>query len=437
MPMKTRLTDREIAKLPENRTKDEFAWDTSLAGFGLKLSAGGGRSFVFQYRSGGKTRRLTIGSADRISASTARDRAEAALTAIRDGRDPAAEKTQERQAQTLSEHAAEWLALQGLRVKRDELSARTLAEYESKLRVHILPAFGSMKPTEITRQAILQWRDKVLLNGAGSEGIKGVLRVLSACIGHMVQRGVVGSNPSRGMGQFATAKRERYLTADEAARLGEVLNAWEKRGPVWVAVIRVALFSGMRKGEALALRWDDIDVEHGVIRLKVHKTARQTGTKSVPLTEPLREVLARAAEWRRPGNPYVFPEQSAKNVALQKGGRLPQAVNAKGHASPGGMKRPWTLMREEAGLLGDDRFRFHDTRHHWGGVAASDGIGLQVIGRNLGHSSSATTARYAKSSTDAAAQAADTVARLVQERLATKPMERGTVVKLPRKAKHG
>ncbi len=87
--------------------------------------------------------------------------------------------------------------------------------------------------------------------------------------------------------------------------------------------------------------------------------------------------------------------------------------------------------------MGDDALRIHDLRHHWGGVAASSGIGLQVIGRNLGHASSATTSRYAKSSLDAAAQAAATVARLVQERLATKPMERGTVVKLPRKAKGG
>lgn len=442
MPTRIRLTDKAISKLPQDpMQKDQFAWDTSLAGFGLKLSAGGGRSFVFQYRLHGKTRRLTIGSVGKISASTARDRAEAARTAVRGGRDPAEEKAQERQAQTLSEHAAEWLVLLELRVKRDELSKRTLDEYESKMRVHMLPAFGSKKPAEVSANAIRAWRDKALVKGAeaarpvGMEGVKGTLRVFSAFLSYLVERGIIVSNPAKGLGQFATKERERYLTNEEAARLGEVLDKWRERAPVWVAVLGIAAFSGMRKGEVLKLRWSDVHDEEGVILLDKHKTHRKTGGKRIPLTEPLREILARAAQWRRPGCPFVFPAQSDRNIAVQRGGKHPSAVDLRNHASEGGLKRAWTAMRKEAGLLGDDSLRFHDLRHAWGSTAASSGLSLPIIGKNMGHSSPATTARYAKVALSAAAQAAGAVARLVQERLATKPMERGSVVKLPHRKK--
>lgn len=445
MPAKLRLTDKAIATLPRDPAQkgDLFVWDTGLVGFGLKLSAGGGSSFVYQYRVDGKSRRLTIGSVGKISASAARDRAAAALAATRAGRDPQAEKMQERQAQTIREHAEAWLVRLKLRAERNELSIRTVEEYESKMRVHLLPAFGSKKPGEVTAKALRDWRDKALVKGAaadkpvGPEGIKGALRVFSAFFGYLVDQGACSSNPAKGLGQFSTAMRERYLTDDEAARLGQVLREWEQRAPVWVAVIRAALVSGMRRGEVLQLRWDEVHEGQGVILVARHKTAKTKGTKPIPLTEPLREILALAAQWKRPGCPFIFPSQAHNNIALKRGGRLPRVADLRGSASAGGLKRAWSAIRKEAGLIGDYNFRFHDLRHAWATVAASNGVNLTIIGKNLGQTNTTTTARYAKASSGAAAEAAHMVARLSQQRLAAKPAERGVVVGLPRKPHSG
>lgn len=436
MASKIRITDRALARIePGTGQGDQFVWDSSLAGFGVKLAAGGKRSFVYQFRAAdGRTRRMTLGSADKLSASAARDRAEAAQSAVKAGRDPQGEKMEARRAQSIADHAEEWLALLGARVKRGELSARTLEEYASKLRGHILPAFGARKPAEMSARALREWRDATLAKGAakerptGAEAVKGALRVLSTFLSHLVEREVIGANPARGLGQFSTTTREKYLSRDDAARLGQALSAWEARAPVWVAALRLALVTGMRKTEVLQLRWDAIREDEDAIVLAVHKTSRTTGVKRLPLTAAAVEILQRAEAWRRPGCPFVFPSQADKNIAVAKGGRLPRPADLRGPASAGGLKRAWTAIRAEAGLAGEDPLRVHDLRHALGSLAASSGVSLPLIGKVLGHASQATTSRYAKVAKDAAAETAEQVSRLVLDRLAQRPIERGSVV---------
>lgn len=435
MTKNLRLTDELVAGLtadPEKAAKgnDTFYWDRKPVGFGLKVTPAGQKIFIYVYKVSGRTRRLTLGNVTKISASAARVSAQTHEVAVRNGRDPQSEKTQRRAAQTIEEHAEAWLALLRAKARRGDMSARTVEDYASKVKLHIIPAFGTKKPTDLHPRDIKTWRDRRLAQltedgttghdrrPLGSEGVKGALRVLSTLCTYLREElEVITTNPAEGLGQFTTSTRERFLTGDEMARLGAALEARREQSPHMVAAIELALFTGMRRGEILDLRWEDVREDERTIVLTRHKTYRKTGTKRVPLNDPAIEVLHRAKVWRREGNPFVFPSQAHRNIALVRSGKKPSPTQLSGRMSEGGLKREWLALRKKAKLAGSDALRFHDLRHTYASVGVSNGVSLAVIGRNLGHKSTQTTARYAHIYDDAASVANSRVGAEIRQRM--------------------
>ena len=162
-----------------------------------------------------------------------------------------------------------------------------------------------------------------------------------------------------------------------------------------VAADRLLILSGCRKSEILTLRWDDIDRVASELRLRDAKS----GPRMVPLTPPMVKVLDGID--RPDGNPWVIP------------GRRPNTrlVN---------LDYYWKRVAAEAGLKD---VRLHDTRHSYASRALALGESLSLIGRLLGHSRVATTARYAHLVRDAEKAAAGRVgesigAHVVRERRA-------------------
>ena len=173
------------------------------------------------------------------------------------------------------------------------------------------------------------------------------------------------------------------MSDSELARLGQALAEAERSGkasPYTVAAIRLFILTGARLGEILSLRWDEIDFQHGALRLSDSKTATTTGTasgvKAIPLNPPALELLSSLP--RVEGNPHVIV------------GKI------EGHAMVN-INKPWRAIRAVAGL---DTLRIHDLRHAFASVGATMGMSLPVIGKLLGHTQSATTARYAHLSDD-------------------------------------
>ena len=190
-----------------------------------------------------------------------------------------------------------------------------------------------------------------------------------------------GANPCRGLEKFKERKVERFLSAEELGRLGDALRSYEL-SPYAVAAIKLLVFTGARLGEVLALRWDRINFERGEVRLEDSKT----GAKTLHLPPPALEVILGLP--RTEGNPYVI-------------------VGAKAGAPLVNLEKPWQSIRKTAGL---DDVRLHDLRHAFASIAASSGMGLPIIGKMLGHSQAATTARYAHLASDPVKAAAATVA---------------------------
>lgn len=399
------MNDQTVSqRLTESRCKAAapgqaplFIWDGELKGFGLRVLPSGAKSFIVQYRvgygRGGKTRRMTIGRYGDPSwpLQDARNKAKQILKQVGYGEDPLEAQRSHSAALTVSELCELYLE-EGCATKKP----KTLAFDRGRIEGHIKPLLGSMKAAEVGRKDIERLMREVAA-GKTAKSLKGKKRGVSNFRGGpsaatrtvgLLQgiftfaegRGIVGSNPTRGIKRFADKKRERFLSGSELAALGKAISELETAGtnPTGLDVIRLLCLTGARRGEIEALRWSEVDLERGLIRLADSKT----GAKAFPLAPAalglLKELNAKKhAEW-------VFP-----------------AARGEGHFN--GTGKIWTSVRERAGF---HDVRLHDLRHTFASFGASAGFGLPVIGAILGHSQAATTARYAHLANDPVAQAA-------------------------------
>lgn len=399
-----RITKRVVDALKVTGT--EYAvWDAKMPGFGIRVRPGGSRSYVVVYRAGSgrkaPVRRVTLGSAGRLSPEKARELAKKMLGNIAHGNDPAAGRADDRATPTIAEWANIFLA-EHIVLKR---KARTAEFYRDILERIVKPELGTSKINKLTRQMVAKLHGKL---AATPFQANRVLAVVASMYAFASARGVVpeGMNPARGIGKYPEHRRERFLTSEELERVGSAIREAETAGIPWrvdtsrahskhiarqanrftkidpssAAALRLLLFTGCRLREILDLQWEHVDVERGALFLPDSKTGRKT----ITLNAPALAVFASLPNADR----YVIA------------GDIPDRPRAD-------LKRPWRAIARHAGLRG---VRLHDLRHTYASFGASGGLGLPIIGKLLGHSQPATTARYAHLDNDPVRRASESIA---------------------------
>jgi integrase len=373
-----KITKRTVDALQPNG-RDQFLWDADLKGFGLKVTAGGSKVYILQYRNGGRgaaTKRVTIGRHGALTPEQARKEAARLLGAVAQGSDPAAVRAAQKVAPTVAALADRFLA-EHVATKS---KPRTAIEYRRLLENTVLPAIGRKRVRDVSRADISRLHHERSDKPYDANRALAVLSKMFTLAEKWGER-PDGSNPCRYVERYAERKRERMLSAEEFGRLADALKA-SARSPYIVAAVKLLIFTGARLTEILDLKWEWIDFDRGEARLPDSKT----GAKTLHLPAPALAVLADLP--RVEGNPHVI----VGNVA---GARL---VN---------LEKPWRAIRKAAGL---HDVRLHDLRHAFASVAASSGMGLPIIGKMLGHTQAATTHRYAHLASDPVKAAAATVA---------------------------
>ena len=364
------------------RSVDSYLWDKELHGFGLKVTPAGSKVYLVQYQLGGRkgrTRRVTIGRHGELTPTAARAEAKRLLGEIAAGRDPADERDKVKGGKSLAVVLEQFMAEH----VRPKLKARTATEYQRTARLHILPRLGRRPLGELKRQDIAKLHHELASTPYQANR---TLALLSKFFGWAEKHGLRpdGSNPCRHVEKYREGRRERFLSQAELSRLGDALREAEQDktcSPWVIAAIRLLTLTGARRNEILTLQWEHVSEEHGCLMLPNSKTGR----KAVRLSPPSLAVLHDIP--RLEGNPYV--------ICGEKAGR--HLVN---------IEQPWRRIRKAAQL---DDVRLHDLRHSFASVAASGGQSLVVIGKMLGHSQPATTARYAHLADDPVRAASDAV----------------------------
>jgi integrase len=363
---------------------DSYLWDRELSGFGLKVTPAGRKTYLVQYRLGGRkgrTRRVTIGKHGELTPTAARVEAKRLLGEIAAGRDPADERDKTKAGKSLAV-VLEQFMVQHVRPK---LKARTASEYERIASLHVLPRLGRRAISDLKRQDIAKLHYELASTPYQANR---ALALLSKFFGWAEKHGLRpdGSNPCRHIDKYRESRRERFLSQVEFGRLGDALREAEQDNscsPWVIAAIRLLILTGARLSEILTLRWDYVSEEHGCLFLPDSKTGRKAIWLNAPALKALQAIP------RLEGNPYV--------ICGEKPGR--HLVN---------LEKPWRRIRKAAGL---DDVRLHDLRHSFASVAASGGQSLIVIGKMLGHSQPQTTARYAHLADDPVKAASDAVGR--------------------------
>jgi len=364
--MKVKLTVRSVENVEPGKA-DIILWDTDLKGFGCKVTPKGKRTYFLYYRTkDGQQRRPAIGAHGTIKPEAAREMAKRWLGEVAHGRDPSETRAMDRAAPTMRELCVKYMAEHAETRKK----ATSIRNDRRLIDAHIIPAIGGKKVSAVTRADMSKLHHS--LRSTPYEANR-MLAMASKMLGLAERWGLRPdhSNPAKNIDRFTEEKRERYLTGDELARLWQVLHSEAGAAlasPSAVAAVKLLILTGRRLNEVLGLRWAWIDIDAKVMRLPDTKN----GALTVALGEAAATVLA---DLKANGRDDVFVISGQRRGA--------PLVN---------LQKPWRALRAAAGL---DDVRIHDLRHTYASIGAGLGMSLPMLGRLLGHTQAATTARYA------------------------------------------
>lgn len=351
--------------------------DSEIKGFQCRINPNGSKVYYLYYRTGdSKQRRPKIGNHGNITTEQARSIAKEWLADVAKGGDPSKDRRDKRHGETLAEFAVRYIELYAKLNKK----ASSVKGDQYKLGTNIIPRFGKLKMTDVTRQDIIKLHQSMKNTPYQAN------RVL-ALLSHMFNIAELWdvrperTNPCYMVKKYKEYKNKRYLSIGEITYLSDTLREVESENVELAGVVpalRLLIFTGCRREEILTLKWDHVDIENCCLNLPDSKT----GEKKVFLNAPALEVIINIE--RIEGNPYVI-------IGRKPGTHM---IN---------IRKPWLRIRERttAAILADNAgkgindVRIHDLRHSFASAAFGGGQTLSIIGKILGQSDVQTTARYA------------------------------------------
>jgi integrase len=412
-----KLTKTVVENLPR-RASTYITFDSELPGFGCRVTPAGARSWVVEYRPGNggrrvSKRRVTLGSVATLLPDRARKAAKDVLARARLGEDVAGQRSARRQALTVAELSTRFM-MEEIRPTR---KPGTAALYDLYFRRHVRPELGAKLAREVSRTEFAQLHRKI--GKAAPVTANRVLTLISAMLSWAIRVGEVseGINPAKGISRFKEHAKERFLSGEELARLGDALREAETVGLPWdasgskafakhspgpehrltklpphvTAAIRLLLFTGCRLREILQLKWAHVDFERGMLFLPDSKTGRKPVVLAAPAVAVLQE-LSRIGDYVIAGNDMKRPRHD--------------------------LQRPWRAITARASLSG---LRIHDLRHSFAATGAGSGFSLPIIGKLLGHRNLETTSRYAHLAASPLKVAADRIANDLAQAMGDMP----------------
>jgi integrase len=391
--MAIKLTDKTVAALEAPPKGNRRVPDSEVQGLHAQVTAARRHSWVLRYRFHGVETLYTIGDYPDWNTAAARTEARRLKRLIDQGRNPKADRDEERAAPTVADLAKRY-ETEHLPGKRP----RSADEDRALIRDYVLPAIGKLKVADVTQADIRKMHRAITDAGKPYRANRAL-----ACARTMFNLAMSpdwnmrADNPARGgtggVQRNPEDGRERFLSEAEIARLSEALVSHPER--TTVALIRFLMMTGCRFGEAANATWDQFDLERG-IWTKPSSHTKQKRRHALPLSAPALALLRERN--REAAGTFVFP--SSKPGRKERSKEHPLTT----------IKTAWARICRDAKLKG---VRIHDIRHSFASVLAGSGASLQLIGSLLGHAQIATTARYAHLADDARRAAVERVGAII------------------------
>lgn len=355
------------AHCPPGRSKVDY-YDCSITGFVLECRSSGGRTWYLRYQStNGAQKQFRIGRYEDISFASAKKRAIQLRSEVVMGGDPGAKK-----AEAKAVPLYRYIAAQHIAYAKQNLRAHDSVEMIQ--RVHLLPEFGKMRVTDITRGAVAQFLAKKRKAGLAPASVLKVQIMMGRAYHLAAQSDVPGceKNPTKGLPRVRLLNsRDRYLTKDEAKRLR--LAVAESQNPQLQHIVGLLLLTGARLRELLDARWENVDVDRKSWFIPDSKTGKP---RYVPLSKPALAIIEALPRFN--GCPWLVPNPDTLKPFIS-------------------LKNGWQRAIRVAGL---PDLRIHDLRHSAASFMVNSGVDLFAVGKVLGHASYQSTQRYAHLAND-------------------------------------
>jgi integrase len=256
----------------------------------------------------------------------------------------------------------------------DRYKPSAIRGYEAALRDRIVPVLGGKRVGDVQRRDVQRIVDDLLAEGRDPSTIRNALMPLRVIYRRALEDGDVAVNPCTNLRLPAVrGRRDRIASPEEAERLLAALP--ERDRPIWAT----ALYAGLRRGELMALRWEDVDLAAGVIRVERSYDEKgrveiepksRAGRRTVPIVGALRDILIdRKAGQERPEG-LVFG--TSPETPFQPSNVWRRARTA------------W--KRAELQPIG-----LHEARHTFASVLIAAGVNAKAITTYMGHASIQTT----------------------------------------------
>ncbi len=364
-------------------------------GFTMPKKRGNGQGAVFKRKDGRwvavqtlgfdaegrQLRRHFYGS----SKSDVRGRLEGALRAQRSGMPSPDERL------TVARHLRDWLE-----EIRPAVRPSSFVRYEGDVRRWIVPAIGNVPLVRLAPADVRRLLDSCTRAGLSARSTGHVHATLRTGLGAALRDGLAVRNVAALVSPPpAPTPRVRPIGPDDARRILEAV-----KGDRLAPLVAVTLAVGLRLGEALGLRWADVNFEAGTLTIRT--ALRRTPVEFREDGEPIYRLVAPKTERSR--RTIQLPSFAVKALREQRRAQreLQAAAAARwlendlvfsgpigGPIPPGSVTRRFGALIGAAGM---GRLRFHDLRHAAATVMLAQGVELRVISETLGHSSLGMTA---------------------------------------------
>ena len=356
MPSKTQLTEAFIRNAaPQSNTR--IYWDHAVRGLGVRITSGGAKAYVLQYRSKGTSRRSTLAQCAAISLRRAREIAGEQLVSIRNGDDPLQRRQDAMAAPTVSSAMERFFAEDGPRlVASGRMVQNTLTDYRKQAERHIRPVLGSLKVADVKRNDVERMLARI--KGRIQRNRVQVLtsRLFAAFEGWEIRP--QQTNPVKGITKVREHARRRIFTPVELKRMGEAIA--DLNCPAHRAALRFLILTGWRTGEVLSLTWNMVNFETGIVDMpstKVGPSRRTVSAIALALLDDLPRTSSGVF------HPTSYPTLRHRLLAVCR-------------------------------IAGVEDARLHDCHRTFASTAAADGMSAFVLQGLLGHANITMSARY-------------------------------------------
>lgn len=278
------------------------------------------------------------------------------------------------------EFAADWYRV----YKEPYLSASSKSNYRSTLNHYLFPEFGDRQMRAVTANQLQEYLNG--LAGTGKTTLNYIMIVLTNCFTLATAQGVIDRNPAEALKPpKAERATRRALTSQESAAVLQVIDTHPDG-----LLLAILYYTGLRRGEALGLRWSDIDFSGRTLRVerdidfvtgKVGTVKTTTSVRTVPVPDELMTLLNKA---RQVGSGYIIraPKTGVfwSQATFVRRWRQIQAALLK--AAPG-------IEKDGSGSI----LTPHYFRHNYASILYRSGVDVLSAQLYLGHTDPATTMR--------------------------------------------